>query len=147
MATTLARKLLVTEGRSWRAINAPDGVLDSLDRTAGGEPDRPDVVLLFVRSQDELRAHLSAALAVASSDDVVFWIAYPKKRKGVATDIHRDDGWRAVYDAGFGPVAQVAIDEVWSALRYRSERLIARKPNSAAAPGATKRARDAAGER
>jgi hypothetical protein len=141
MATTLARKLLVTEGRSWRALEAPDGVLDSLDPAQGGVPDRPDVVILFVRSQDELRAHLSAALALASSDDVVFWIAYPKKRKGVATDIHRDDGWRTVHDAGFGPVAQVAIDEVWSALRYRSERLIARKPNSAAAPGAAKRAR------
>lgn len=145
MPMTLSRKLQVTEGRSWRAINAPDGVLDSLDRAAGGESDRPDVVLLFVRSQDELQARLSEALALVSSDDVVFWIAYPKKRKGVATDIHRDDGWRPVHEAGFGPVSQVAIDEVWSALRFRSERLIARKPNSAAAPGAAKRARGAEG--
>jgi hypothetical protein len=46
----------------------------------------------------------------------VFWIAYPK---GNRADINRDSLWPILAEYGMRPVSQVAIDEVWSALRFR----------------------------
>jgi len=46
----------------------------------------------------------------------VFWIAYPK---GNRADVNRDSLWPILAEYGMRPVSQVAIDEVWSALRFR----------------------------
>jgi hypothetical protein len=50
--------------------------------------------------------------------DGVLWVSYPKKSSGVETDLHRDMRWHVLEEAGLRPVMQVAIDEVWSALRW-----------------------------
>ena len=34
-------------------------------------------------------------------------------------EFNRDDGWQVIRGAGFDSVRQVAIDEDWSALRFR----------------------------
>ena len=47
-------------------------------------------------------------------------------------------GWKVVEEAGWGPVAQVAIDATWSSLRFKPEAQVKRKENSAVAPGARK---------
>jgi hypothetical protein len=47
------------------------------------------------------------------------WLAYPKRSGAIRTDIARDHGWEPVHEAGFLPVAQVAVDADWSALRFR----------------------------
>jgi hypothetical protein len=47
------------------------------------------------------------------------WLVYPKTSGSIATDITRDRGWDPVHEAGFLPVAQVAVDRDWSALRFR----------------------------
>ena len=47
------------------------------------------------------------------------WITYPKKTSGVESDLSREEVWDAMAATGWRPVAQVAIDEVWSALRFR----------------------------
>ncbi len=47
------------------------------------------------------------------------WLLYPKTSGRIATDITRDRGWEPVHDAGFLPVAQVAVDGDWWALRFR----------------------------
>jgi hypothetical protein len=46
----------------------------------------------------------------------VFWVAYPKANKA---DINRDTLWPILAEYGMRPIGQVAIDEVWSALRFR----------------------------
>lgn len=52
--------------------------------------------------------------------DVVLWFAYPKgTSKRVAGEINRDTGWEPLQSAGFETVRLVAIDEDWSALRFR----------------------------
>ena len=46
--------------------------------------------------------------------------AYPKaSSKRYQCEFNRDTGWAAVGVAGFESVRQVAIDEDWSALRFR----------------------------
>lgn len=47
------------------------------------------------------------------------WIAYPKKTGAIRSDISRDVGWEPLTDRGFLAVAQVALDDTWSALRFR----------------------------
>ncbi|PRY22387.1 hypothetical protein [Pseudosporangium ferrugineum] len=44
------------------------------------------------------------------------WVAYPKSNK---SDINRDSLWPIVADFDMRPCGQVAIDERWSALRFR----------------------------
>lgn len=67
--------------------------------------------------------------------DAVVWFAYPKgSSKKYRCEFNRDSGWRAVGAAGFEPVRQVAIDEDWSALRFRRAEFIktlTRAPSSA----------------
>lgn len=47
-------------------------------------------------------------------------IAYPKQSsKRLQGEFHRDNDWALLRAAGFDTVRQVAIDEDWSALRFR----------------------------
>jgi hypothetical protein len=43
-------------------------------------------------------------------------VAYPK---GGRADINRDSLWPILAEDGFRPVSQVALDDTWSALRFR----------------------------
>lgn len=69
------------------------------------------------------RAEVDAAVKLIvpkTEGDVVLWFAYPKgtsKRK--VGEINRDTGWESLQSAGFETVRLVAIDEDWSALRFR----------------------------
>jgi hypothetical protein len=55
----------------------------------------------------------------------VVWFAYPKgTSKRYACEINRDTGWAALGQAGFEPVRMVAIDEDWSAVRFRRAEFI-----------------------
>jgi predicted SnoaL-like aldol condensation-catalyzing enzyme len=47
------------------------------------------------------------------------WIAYPKKTSKLESDLSREEVWDAMKNTEWRPVSQIAIDEVWSALRFR----------------------------
>lgn len=85
--------------------------------------------LVFVTAQDELDA-LSALLAAKAEGDAVLWFAYPKKTsRRYRCEFHRDSGWEVIRAHGFDSVRQVAIDEDWSALRFRRVEYIGRVPS------------------
>jgi hypothetical protein len=66
--------------------------------------------------QVEELAQLSDKLAT----DGLLWIAYPKgTSKRFKCEFNRDTGWESIGEKGFEPVRQIAIDEDWSALRFR----------------------------
>ena len=74
--------------------------------------------LVFARSLAEVE--VAAGWLPGAVGDAVIWFAYPKKTsKRFRCDFNRDTGWAAVGAAGFESVRQVAIDEDWSALRFR----------------------------
>ena len=63
---------------------------------------------------------VSKKLAQSTESDAVVWIAYPKgTSKKYKAEFNRDTGWKAIGEVGFESVRQVAIDEDWSALRFR----------------------------
>jgi hypothetical protein len=62
----------------------------------------------------------SKELTAAAEGDAILWIAYPKgSSKRYRCEFNRDSGWDVLGRAGWEPVRLVAIDEDWSALRFR----------------------------
>jgi hypothetical protein len=78
-----------------------------------------EFAIAFVTKRADVDA--AAKLILPKTDgDVVLWFAYPKgTSKRVAGEINRDSGWESLQSAGFETVRLVAIDEDWSALRFR----------------------------
>ena len=84
--------------------------------------------LAFVTRQAELDS-LSAALIEKATDDPLLWFAYPKgTSKKYTCEFNRDNGWNVLRESGFDTVRQVAVDEDWSALRFRRARFIRKAP-------------------
>ena len=75
--------------------------------------------LAFVMTQKEVDT-LAPQVAKKAKGDAIVWFAYPKgSSKKYKSQINRDNGWAVMGDAGFEPVRMVAIDEDWSAVRFR----------------------------
>ena len=75
--------------------------------------------LAFVTKQKEVDT-LGKAIAQKAHGDAVVWFAYPKgSSKKYKSEINRDSGWKVMGEAGFEPVRMVAIDEDFSAVRFR----------------------------
>lgn len=97
------------------------------DDTVPGAPF--DAVLCPVAAAADVAARAVIAVAALRPGGLL-WFAYPKKGKGVATGIHRGTGWRPLLALGWGPVRQIALDAVWSAVRFRPDAEVRRKPGS-----------------
>jgi hypothetical protein len=75
--------------------------------------------LAFVTNQKEVDT-LGKAIARKAKGDAVVWFAYPKgSSKKYKSEINRDSGWKVLGEEGFEPVRMVAIDEDFSAVRFR----------------------------
>ena len=75
--------------------------------------------LAFVTAQQEVDA-LAPAIARKAQGDAIVWFVYPKgTSKKYKSQINRDSGWNILGQEGFEPVRMVAIDEDWSAIRFR----------------------------
>lgn len=75
--------------------------------------------LAFVTKQQEVDS-LASAIGKKVEGDAVVWFAYPKgSSKKYKSEINRESGWRVLGSEGFEPVRMVAIDEDWSAVRFR----------------------------
>jgi hypothetical protein len=80
--------------------------------------------LAFVTRQKEVDQIAGTIVRIAKGDPVV-WFAYPKgASKKYQSEMNRDNGWQALKQAGFDTVRMVAIDEDWSALRFRRAEFI-----------------------
>jgi len=76
-------------------------------------------LLAFVTKEEEI-ARLAKGIGKRAEGDATIWLAYPKgSSKRLKCDFNRDNGWLPLGDAGFEGVRQVAIDEDWSAIRFR----------------------------
>jgi hypothetical protein len=76
-------------------------------------------VLIFVKTQDEVKQAAKKYIPLLEPD-AVSWLAYPKKTsKKYRSEITRDAGWEVLGEMGYEGVAMVSIDEDWSAFRFR----------------------------
>ncbi len=135
--TPLFMKLNLGEHRVIHVLNAPKSFESELaalkavtvKRSVSGPS---SFAMAFVITQAELDA-ASSTLAAACSGDAILWMVYPKgTSKKYRCQFNRDSGWAALGAAGFEPVRMVAIDEDWSALRFRPAEHIKTLTRSAA---------------
>lgn len=83
-----------------------------------------DFIIAFTPGSEEVRK-ISPVCIHNLSDDGKLWMAYPKGTSNRNTsDINRDHGWEPVEETGFRRVSQVAIDNDWSALRFRNAKYV-----------------------
>ena len=80
---------------------------------------KADFTIAFATKQEQVDA-AAELIAQNTEGDAVVWLAYPKgSSKRYKCDFNRDNGWTKLGALGFEPVRQVAIDDDWSALRFR----------------------------
>jgi len=77
-----------------------------------------DFVQVFGTTQSELEK-LILKVAPSGRHDCLFWACYPKLGGAIKSDMKRETVWKALSLARLRPVAQIAIDDTWSALRGR----------------------------
>jgi hypothetical protein len=115
---TVADRLLIKPNTTVWTTNPEhltliEGLPDSAQVVDG--PAEATTALIFASDAASLRSTLTE-----HQDDLTkpttFWVAYPK---GNRADINRDSLWPIVAEYGMRPIGQVAVDEVWSALRFR----------------------------
>jgi hypothetical protein len=122
--SSLAKKLLIKSGHRMIILNPPTGYLDELGPLPEGvelaqEPTGSfDFVHLFAGNSEELGRYALTAISAVKPEGLL-WISYPKRSSEVETDLTRDAGWEGIYQVGLRAVAQVSINDVWSALRFR----------------------------
>jgi hypothetical protein len=125
MIADLVKKLKIAGNMKLLVLNAPEPYLNSkeqlpeditVDETP--EMDQYPFVQVFVKNKAEVQQYAGQALHVIEYDGLL-WFCYPKKSSSMFEDLTRDEGWEPVKEAGYAGIASVAIDETWSAMRFR----------------------------
>jgi hypothetical protein len=124
MTNPVARKLGMNPGMRALIIAPPPGYLkllaplpDSLtvsSRSGGMYP----FVQVFVTRLSEIN-RFAQRLSKHAAPNALVWISYPKKTSKLKGNLSRDVIRKVMSGAGWRAVSIVAIDEVWSALRFR----------------------------
>lgn len=116
--TTLPKKLQLKAGQSLMLVNPPAGYENYLATEGIVIAEKSDAVLIFTNSLAEVEKIVPPAFESVFEDALV-WVAYPKGSSGVKIDVNRDRLWDALKRTGWRPVRQIALDDTWSALRFR----------------------------
>ena len=128
--------MTVFDKLNWRAgtpvvvLNAPESfapelaLIPSVSHTLRNASEIT-FLLSFVTTEKQVEQCASHLDLLAT--DATLWFAFPKlSSKRMASEVSRDRGWQALRDRGFDTVRVIAIDEDWSALRFRQQRFIQR---------------------
>lgn len=128
--TPLFAKLNLKDQRQLIVLDAPTSFEAELTALQKADPDvkvlrrvpaNPPIAFALAFATTQLAVDkATAALTARAADDAILWMVYPKgSSKRYTCDFNRDTGWAALGAAGFEPVRMVAVDEDWSALRFR----------------------------
>jgi hypothetical protein len=116
LGVSVMSKLQIKPGQSVAVLGKPNDV--HLEVEAAGDAASADAVLAFVTTSGDLLGTGTQAALAAAQRDALAWVAYPKGGK-LGTDLNRDILAAALSERGVRPVRQIAIDDTWSALRFR----------------------------
>ena len=122
---SIAEKMQIKPQARLLFVNPPEGYLLRMgDLPAGASllaadsTENADLIQVFVKDRVELLAALES-LPGRLSKNGALWIGYYKATSQFKTDINRDSIWPIATSYGLQPVRQIAIDEDWSALRFK----------------------------
>jgi len=115
---SVAARLHIRPGQSIRVVRPPRQTTEILGQLPSGasvvKSGGADLAIFFAQDKDELSAHIAEAMK--ATEDL--WIAYPKLASG-KSDLSRQVVHDAFRQAGWKPVAQISMDDTWSAIRGR----------------------------
>jgi hypothetical protein len=128
---TVFEKLNLKDQPAILVLNAPSTFEPELARLNGIKVHRDlnstsaiEFSLAFVTRKSEVDA-ISPQIAKRAKGDAIVWFAYPKgTSKKYKCDFNRDNGWDVLDKHGFETVRAVAIDDDWSALRFRRREFV-----------------------
>lgn len=121
--TPLPKKLGIRDGFKIAFSDIPSDVRAELKEAiqncemTDGANCRLDLVLLFVRSQAELKKKFddwAKRLAPAG----MLWVSWPKKSSGMACDLGENEIRAIGLRAGLVDVKVCAVNDVWSGLKF-----------------------------
>ncbi|WDF53731.1 YdeI/OmpD-associated family protein [Mucilaginibacter sp. KACC 22063] len=122
----IAKKLQVKMGSRWLIANAPEDYISFLEPLPNGIKltfqynQKVDGVQLFVKNSNELETEMQQIKPLLELN-IILWIIYPKKSSGVGTDLEMMGSWDKMSQHGLRPVASAAINDTWTALRFKPE--------------------------
>lgn len=128
---TLFEKLKLEDQKEILILNEPEGFIEKLAEIVDIDiyqsliqVNKMDFALVFVSRIDELEGQLQTLLPKLK-DDVVLWIAHPRKKsKHLPTDITNDYQWTPLIKKGYDQVKTLKINSDWEALRFRRSEYI-----------------------
>lgn len=119
--SALEKKLHLKAGMTMCVLDAPAGYQASLKALSATQvkalKGELDVLQIFVTRKAQLEKKL-AALKKAMHEKSMLWVCYPKAN-GLGTDLNRDLLRVWLEEKGLTSVAQIALDDVWSAIRFK----------------------------
>ena len=122
---TIAQKLLLKPGRKILILKAPAGYVENIGELPPfariiETPEEADVIQLFIKDMSEFLSEFpkTAALVPPSA---VFWVTFPKKTSHLRSDLDRDTLHITARLLGWEGVALFAVDDNWSAMRFKTK--------------------------
>jgi hypothetical protein len=128
----LLRKLNYKDQKRIAVFNAEDAFLSAVKKELGNVITDSEIdqrcpytfMIFFVKTAGEVDHSAAIALHNLTADGVL-WFCYPKKTsKKFSSDLDRDHGWEPLTRSGFHGIRMVAVDEDWSAMRFRNIKYI-----------------------
>ncbi len=122
---TVAQKLFIRENFIVLLVNAPKGYKDALGELPAGaraitKSDKPvDLIQVFAKNKAEM-SELLAKAKLLLKEQGLLWATYPKAGQ-MDTDLKREVVWECAETVGMQCVSQIAVDDVWSALRLKNK--------------------------
>jgi hypothetical protein len=121
---SVAEKLFIRGDYTVLLVNAPKGYKDTLGKLPKGaklvtQSSKPvDMIQIFAATKAEMTELFHRVKPLLKADGLL-WATYPKAGQ-LNTDLKREVVWECGQTVGMHPVSQIAIDPVWSALRFKS---------------------------
>ncbi len=122
---TVAQKLFIRENNTVLLLNAPKGYADILGGLPRGaklvtKAAKPvEFIQVFAVKKADMTDRLSKAKPLLKENGIL-WATYPKAGQ-MDTDLKRETVWECAQAVGMHAVSQIAVDEVWSALRLKAD--------------------------
>jgi hypothetical protein len=125
MSQTLLEKLQFKDEKNLLVQGLPSAIEKQFVKLAFAKNLTPllksrkiDFALVFAINEQQL-GNIVREVLPALQRDAKFWVAYPKVGSKIATTLYRECSWYCITGEGYEVVRQVAIDHVWTAIRFK----------------------------
>src|ERR1700733_10763877 len=125
MLQTLLEKLQLKDERNLLIQGLPSTIEKQFAKLAFSKNLSPllkirkiDFALVFAVNEQQL-GNIIREVLPALQPDAKLWVAYPKIGSKIATTLNRNCSWECITGYGYETVRQIAIDHVWTAVRFK----------------------------